>query len=132
MRRLPDGCGLVVVHSLGGGAMIPVRRADDERGVILVFTAIFLVVALGILAIVIDLGNAHDERRQAQVGADAAALAGAETIEAFGDNFTGTADQWQSIVDQVKAYAKENFEHARERVEWMHRFLRVELQAGLG
>ena len=98
-----------MVHSLGGGAMIPVRRADDERGVILVFTAIFLVVALGILAIVIDLGNARDERRQAQVGADAAALAGAETIEAFGDNFTGTADQWQSIVDQVKAYAKENF-----------------------
>ena len=84
------------------------------------------------MAIVIDLGNARHERRQAQVGANAAALAGAETIEAFGDNFTGTADQWQSIVDQVKAYAKENFNTPASRVEWMHRFLHVELQAGLG
>ena len=82
---------------------------DDERGMIFVFTAIFLVVALVVLALVIDLGNARQERRQAQVGADSAVLAGAEAIEAYGGSFTGSTTQWQAVVAQVKAYAKANF-----------------------
>ena len=51
------------------------RNHDDDRGAVLVWVALMLVVLLGIGALVIDVGALYAERRQLQNGADAAALA---------------------------------------------------------
>lgn len=85
------------------------RRPDDERGAILVFVAIFMVVALGAAAIVLDIGNGRQTRLQAQATADASAIAAAEEIAAVGQDFTGSSQQWQKVVDEVKRYALNNF-----------------------
>jgi hypothetical protein len=65
--------------------------------------AIMLTMMLGICALVVDLGNARQQRRAAQNSADAAALAAGETIEAG----NGTID-WTAVVSQVKKYARVN------------------------
>jgi hypothetical protein len=65
--------------------------------------AIMLVVMLGICALVIDLGNARQQRRAAQNTADAAALAAGETVEAGNGTII-----WTAVVDQVKKYALVN------------------------
>ena len=93
-----------MVHDLGELSVNKARRFhDDERGVIAVMVALMLKLMLGILALVMDLGNARQQRREAQNSADAAALAGAEVIEAGGATLT-----WTSVVDQVKKYARAN------------------------
>jgi Flp pilus assembly protein TadG len=85
------------------------RRFDprDERGVIAVMFALLLVVMLAVIALVIDLGNARQQRRVAQASADAAALAGGEAIESGMDRSTGTIP-WSAVVTQIKNYAKAN------------------------
>ena len=55
-----------------------VTRVSDESGIVVVIVAVFMVVALGFTALVVDLGNGRQQRRQAQATADAAALAGAQ------------------------------------------------------
>jgi Putative Flp pilus-assembly TadE/G-like len=75
----------------------------DERGAVAVIMAIMLTLMLAITALVVDLGNARQQRREAQNSADAAVLAGAETIEAG----NGTIN-WTAVVDQVKKYAQVN------------------------
>jgi Flp pilus assembly protein TadG len=70
----------------------------DERGVTMILFAFMIVGLLTIVAIVIDLGNARQERRGLQNAADAAALAGASVI----DNATATC----SGGDQVREAAK--------------------------
>jgi hypothetical protein len=70
----------IVRHGLTLAAALRSRRRDDERGLVLVFVAMFLVVLLVITAIVVDLGNARQQKRQAIAAADAGALAGAQTI----------------------------------------------------
>jgi Flp pilus assembly protein TadG len=54
-------------------------RREDERGAVLVLSAAFAVVMVAMAALVVDVGALHDERRQLQNGADAAALAVAHT-----------------------------------------------------
>lgn len=81
----------------------------DESGVVLVFVLIMVAVLLGMLALVVDIGNARQQRRQAQVAADAAALSAAEVIEAYGPGFEGSPGQWTSVLQQVKGYAQQNF-----------------------
>lgn len=49
--------------------------ADHERGAIAVMTAVSMMVILGLVAIVVDIGAIYFERTQLQTGADAAALA---------------------------------------------------------
>ena len=56
------------------------RHDQDERGAVLVWVALMLVVLLGIGALVIDVGALYAERRQLQNGADAAALAVADGL----------------------------------------------------
>ena len=63
-------------------------RLQSERGVILVFTAIAIVVLMGFLTFVVDFGILWVARAQAQNAADAGALAGA-IARAFDD--TGTS-----------------------------------------
>lgn len=54
--------------------------ADPERGVTLIFFVLVLLSLLTVMAIVIDLGNARQQRRQLQNAVDAAALAGAKQL----------------------------------------------------
>jgi Flp pilus assembly protein TadG len=89
------------------GALRVRRTRDDERGVIAVMFALLLVVMLGMLALVVDLGNARQQRRAAQAGADAATLAGGEAIESGMDRATGSIP-WTTVVAQIKNYAKAN------------------------
>jgi Flp pilus assembly protein TadG len=51
------------------------RARRDERGAVVLVTAAFSVAMVAIAALVVDVGALHDERRQLQNGADAAALA---------------------------------------------------------
>jgi len=53
----------------------------DERGAVLVFVAIVMVMLLGFAAIGVDLGNARQQHRNAQNAADAGALAGAYALK---------------------------------------------------
>jgi hypothetical protein len=55
-------------------------RSSDERGAVAVLTATFAVVTVVLAALVVDIGAMHDERRQLQNGADAAALGLAQYI----------------------------------------------------
>lgn len=55
-------------------------RPLRERGQTMVIVAVLMVGLIGILALVIDLGNVHAERRRMQNAADAAALAGARAL----------------------------------------------------
>jgi Putative Flp pilus-assembly TadE/G-like/von Willebrand factor type A domain len=52
----------------------------DERGQSLVIVVLFLVVLLGIAALVLDVGHAYLVQRRLQASADAAALAGADGL----------------------------------------------------
>jgi hypothetical protein len=97
-----------MVHGQWSRAVMRWRcHHDDERGVIAVMFAIMLVMMLAIVALVMDLGNARQERRAAQASADAAALAGGEAVEAGMDRSTGVIP-WSTVVTQVKSYAKAN------------------------
>ena len=57
------------------------RRRNEESGVTLVMVALFLVVLVGMVALAIDLGVLFTARTSAQHAADAAALAGAFTLQ---------------------------------------------------
>jgi Flp pilus assembly protein TadG len=82
-------------------------RLHDEEGVVAVMTALVLVLVLSVTALVLDLGNARQLRRQAQAGADSAALAGGEAIESGMNSSTGSIP-WSTVVTQIKNYAKAN------------------------
>ncbi len=71
----------------------------NERGAIVVITALLSVVLLGLSALAIDISNARQERRQAQGSADAAVLAAAQDLP-----------DPNAAVETVKAYAFENFD----------------------
>jgi Flp pilus assembly protein TadG len=87
---------------------IMIRRLhNDEHGVVAVMLALMLTLVLSIVALVIDLGNARQIRREAQASADSAALAGGEAIESGWDQTTNTIP-WSTVVTQVKNYAKAN------------------------
>jgi hypothetical protein len=67
------GSGRVTGYSLRGAA-------TRQRGAMLVFVAVSMVVLMGFLAMTLDVGAGNRERRLAQKAADAAALAGAAEI----------------------------------------------------
>src|SRR3954471_13764013 len=60
------------------------RRSTDERGVVLVWLAILLVVLLGITALGIDVAYWQVTKNREQRAADAAALAGAVSFPGDG------------------------------------------------
>ena len=68
------------------------RFRRDESGAVLVFTAVVLVVMLGIAALVVDLGIAYGHRRSMQSAADASALGAAQDLaRADSSSATSTA-----------------------------------------
>ena len=56
------------------------KHPRDEQGAIAVLTALLMVVLVLFAAIVVDLGNARDVRRQSQNAMDASSLAGANVL----------------------------------------------------
>ena len=56
------------------------RRCQEERGQILLLMALLLTVFIGLVGLTVDAGFLYAQRRQAQNGADAAALAGAQRL----------------------------------------------------
>jgi len=99
-----------VVHRLIVLALDRISRARrDERGSVLILVTLIMVMLLGVAALVVDLGNATQQDRQAQVAADSGALAAVQKVEDYGETFTGSSGQWQAIIDEVKAYAHSNF-----------------------
>jgi hypothetical protein len=64
-----------------------IRRRDetDERGLVLVFCALTIVVVMIFVAYAVDLGALSNERRQDQTAADAGALAGIAVLGAGTD-----------------------------------------------
>ena len=62
------------------------RRANDDRGVVLVVVAATIGALLIVAAVVIDLGGARGARAEDQNSADAIALAGAAKLDPTGGN----------------------------------------------
>ena len=78
------------------------RAVEDERGAVLIILTIVMSLLLLMVALVADLGNARQERRQAQATADAASLAGAGEMLTSGWT-------WNNVVTRVKDYARINW-----------------------
>ena len=73
------------------------NHGERERGAVLVLTLVMMSAMLAFSALVIDVSNAMQIRRQAQNSADAAALAGAQDLP-----------NAAAVVATVKQYAYEN------------------------
>jgi Putative Flp pilus-assembly TadE/G-like len=69
-------------------------RLREERGSVLVITAISMVAMLGMTALVVDVGSWYQVRRQAQDAADAAALAGAADLPSSASTATTDAQTY--------------------------------------
>jgi Flp pilus assembly protein TadG len=65
--------------------------SSDERGQVVVFTVLALLVLLGMAAFVVDAGSWFREKRQLQASADAAALAGAQALPSSPSDATSLA-----------------------------------------
>jgi len=65
------------------------QQAKRERGIAVIFVALFLLVSLWFVSMAIDVGKVMAARTELQAAADAAALAGASAI----DPVTGVIDQ---------------------------------------
>ena len=57
------------------------RVRDDERGLALIFLALFLTILMIMAAIVVDIGNARQQRASAQSAVDGAALSAAQVLD---------------------------------------------------
>jgi len=78
------------------------RPQRDERGMTLVFLAISMVALMAFAGLAIDGGRAFAGRRQVQNGADAAAIAGTNTLNAYLVNSSTTpASQIWTTVQSV-------------------------------
>lgn len=62
----------------------PALTSRDERGSVLIFVALVMVVILGFAALAVDLGNARQRRGNTQVAVDGGALAGAYALKGSG------------------------------------------------
>jgi putative Flp pilus-assembly TadE/G-like protein len=67
----------------------PSQQTKRERGIAVLFVALFLMVALWFVSLAVDVGKVMAARTELQAAADAAALAGASAI----DPVTGVIDQ---------------------------------------
>lgn len=59
----------------------PDHERRDERGIAIIYVAVFLLVSLWFVSLAIDVGKVMAARTQLQAAADAAALAGASAID---------------------------------------------------
>src|SRR5690606_4055101 len=103
-RRDAQGCGrdgterrLVMVRLRTTKAL----QRRDERGAVLIFAALVLTALLAFAALVIDIANATQVRRQSQNTADSASLAGVAELP-----------NGPSAANAVKFYAEKNLDIA--------------------
>lgn len=90
------------------------RRTDaDDRGAILPLVVISMVLLLGMGAMVIDIGHLYAERRQLQNGADAAALAIAQSC-ALKDTICRPGAYEGMATDLANRAARDNMTTVRE------------------
>lgn len=89
-----------MVHKLGR------QRLEGERGSVIVLVALSMVVLLGFTALVVDLGNGRQKRRQVQSAADASSLAGAQEFMAFPS--PPTTSSWDKVATTVREFAQHN------------------------
>ena len=86
-----------------------IQRTRSDEGVVAVLTAVLAILLFGIAALVVDLGLARDNRRQAQNTADAASLAAANAL--YGStqlNFNAPGD-FDAAIAAAKEYAELNY-----------------------
>ena len=84
------------------------RRGRDDRGISLIVVALCMVAICGVAAIVVDLGNARQVRRELQGGVDAAALAGSLDLPLQADNTTTRTTKQSQARNTAMAYAIRN------------------------
>ncbi len=91
-------------------------RARDDRGAVAVLTAVLAVLLFGMAALVVDLGIARDNRRQAQNTADSAALAAANALYATTAPDLTKPGDFDAAVLAAKDYAAKNY--GTTEAEW--------------
>lgn len=84
------------------------RRVGDDRGIVIVFTALLLIVLMIFAALALDLGSLYSARRNDQNAADAAALGGSIIL-------TGTD---AALVAQVKDSVNKTLGTALSDAQW--------------
>lgn len=89
--------------------VLVMRSMSRDDGAVAVFTALLAVVLFGMAALVVDLGLARDNRRQAQNTADAAALAAANALYATTPINLNAPGDISAAVDAAKVYAAKNY-----------------------
>ena len=95
-----------MVHGLVVRVQAGVRpRCNGERGATVSLVAIFLIAMFAMTAIVIDLGNTRQVKRQEQNAVDAAALAGVRELDVPA---APTAGQEELARDEAAKYAAES------------------------
>jgi Flp pilus assembly protein TadG len=81
--------------------------AREERGQVLVLTALCLVVLLGAAALALDIGRMAVTRRQMQNAADSSALAGAWSLRTSNSAAIAAATSWATDADKNNLLAGE-------------------------
>ncbi len=82
----------------------PVHRGRDERGAVIMLITLAVTVLFSMAAIVVDLGHAYVTARQMQNASDAAAMAGARTLDRMhlaGASATSTAANVDATVRRI-------------------------------
>jgi Flp pilus assembly protein TadG len=72
--------GLVLADVMMTTTTTSPRRRRNERGIAIIYLALFLTVLMIMAAIVVDVGNARQQRANAQSAVDAAALSAAQIL----------------------------------------------------
>lgn len=100
----------------------PLRgRVQDDRGLVLPVAAIVMVLMLVMVAFAVDLGAAAVSRREAQNGADSAALAAAQELGRRSAKFTSGATRITALAaaeQAAKSYVSENTGLSTTAPEW--------------
>ena len=91
-------------------------RIRNDDGAVAVLTAVLAVVLFGIAALVVDLGLARDNRRQAQNTADAAALAAANALYGTTPDDLNKPGDFDAAIAAAKEYAASNY--GTTEAEW--------------
>ncbi|HEY6532017.1 MAG TPA: pilus assembly protein TadG-related protein, partial [Acidimicrobiales bacterium] len=84
------------------------ERGRDDDGAVLVLVALCMVAVLAVSAVVIDLGNARQVRRQEQGGVDAAAVAAAQDLPVQANNATTRLTKQSQARNTAMGYATRN------------------------
>ena len=78
-------------------AASPLRRGRDESGQSMVMAALFMLAFIGMLGLVVDMGEAYARYRQMQTASDTAALAGTREL-ALGNGEVAAVQRIQQIL----------------------------------